>query len=269
MTGFFILDACGLAAVTFLAAVVNSVAGGGTLLTFPVLGGLLPVSADRLVVANATSTIGLWPGAITAAWAYRPERQGQPPWSLWLLGPSVVGAVLGSLLVLVLPPAVFSSAVPWLVLTAAVLFAAQPALGRLFVRSPSTLADAATPGAAKLAAACVAQFLVAIYGGYFGAGIGILMLASLGSLGLGDFHRLNGVKNVLGMLVNGAAACLFAAGSLVGTHAVSWPHAGVMAVSAAAGGWWGAHAARRLAPRLVRRIVAVLGFALAAYYFAV
>jgi uncharacterized membrane protein YfcA len=248
-----------LAAVTFLGAAVNSVAGGGTILTFPVLAAILPAEATRLVTANATSTIGLWPGAIAAAWAYSAERVGQPPWARWLLVPSIAGAVAGALLVVALPPSLFDALVPWLILTAAILFAAQPAL----VRATSSSARRA----ASIPLACGLQLLVAVYGGYFGAGIGILMLAVLGHLGLGDIHRLNGVKNVLGMVVNGAAAVFFAVGSLVGGHDVSWPHAAVMAVSAVAGGLAGSVVARRLPARIVRRAVAVIAFALAGYYF--
>jgi uncharacterized membrane protein YfcA len=109
---------------------------------------------------------------------------------------------------------------------------------------------------------------VSVYGGYFGAGIGILMLAVLGMLGLGDIHRLNGVKNVLGMVVNGVAAGMFALGSLAGWHAVSWPHAAVMAVASIVGSLGASHVARRLPAPIVRRCVALIGFALAAYYFA-
>ena len=107
-----------------------------------------------------------------------------------------------------------------------------------------------------------------MYGGYFGAGIGILMLAMLGLLGLGDIHRLNAVKNVLGTVVNGVAAIFFAVGSFAGSHAVSWPHAAVMAASAVGGGLAGAFIARRLPARIVRRAVALIAFALAGYYFA-
>ena len=111
------------------------------------------------------------------------------------------------------------------------------------------------------------QFGVAVYGGYFGAGIGIVMLAILGSLGLGDIHRLNGVKNVLALIVNGTAASLFAAGSVAGFQDVAWGHAAVMAAAAFAGGLCGSRVALRFPPRAVRRIVAVIGFGLAAYYF--
>lgn len=252
-----------LALVAAVASAVNSVAGGGTILTFPVLTTILPDTPARMVIANATSTIGLWPGAVAAAWAYRGERADQPAWARWLLVPSVAGALVGSALVLVLPPEWFAALVPWLILLSAVLFTVQPwVTGRA--------AAAAAGGGERptsIAVACLLQFFVAVYGGYFGAGIGILMLAMLGMLRLGDIHRLNAVKNVLGMIVNGAAAGLFAVGAVLGSHEVAWRHAGVMAAAAVAGGLAGSHLARRMPARIVRRGVAIIGFVLAAYYF--
>jgi uncharacterized membrane protein YfcA len=253
-----LLDLSGLALVTFVAAAVNSVAGGGTLLTFPILAAILPAGEGRMVTANATSTIGLWPGAMAAAWAYRGERQGQPPWAVWLIVPSVLGAMAGAVLLLRLPSVLFDRLVPWLILSAAILFAIQPAVARLSFNG--------RPTRRSIAVACGMQLLVATYGGYFGAGIGILMLAMLGWLGLGDIHRLNGVKNVLGMIINGASAVLFVGGSLAGWHDIAWPHAATMAVAAVAGGLSGSALTRRMPPRVVRRIVAALGFTLAAYY---
>jgi len=261
-----------LAAVSFVAGAVNAVAGGGTILTFPVLAAILPDGPARLVAANATSTIGLWPGTVAAAWAYRGERVGQPPWAVWLTVPSVIGAVLGTVLVLVLPPQWFAACVPWLILTAAVVFALQPQFSRLGFR-PSRPSDPIAPpspevpAASRLLLACGLQFLVAVYGGYFGAGIGILMLAVLGVLGLGDIHRINALKNSLAMAINGTAAVLFAAGSLFGSQDVSWEHVAIMAVAAVLGSFAGASVVRRLPARFVRRCVALIGFALAGYYF--
>ncbi len=260
-------DATGLvilAVVAAIASAVNSVAGGGTILTFPVLTTILPDTPARMVIANATSTIGLWPGAMAAAWAYRSERVDQPAWARWLLLPSVVGALVGSALVLVLPPEWFAALVPWLILLSAVLFTVQPWVTG---RAATAAAAGSDERPTSIAVACVLQFLVAVYGGYFGAGIGILMLAMLGILRLGDIHRLNAVKNVLGMVVNGAAAVLFAGGSMLGMHEVAWRHAGVMAAAAVAGGVAGSHLARRMPARIVRRGVAIIGFLLAAYYF--
>ena len=255
-----------LAGVSAVAGAVNSVAGGGTILTFPVLAAILPADPSRMVVANATSTIGLWPASAVAAWAYRGERTHQPTWVRWLILPSVAGAIVGTLLVLRLPPAWFDAVVPWLILSAAILFGAQPHIARCVAGRRGDRGPASPAPARRLPSACLLQFAVAIYGGYFGAGIGILMLAVLGLLGLGDIHRLNGVKNLLGTAINGVAAATFAAGSLGGAHDVSWPLAAVMAGAAMAGSLSASVIARRLHPAAVRRFVAILGFALAAYY---
>lgn len=260
----------GLALASFTAGAINSVAGGGTIVAFPVLAAILPDTPARLVTANATSTVGLWPGAVAAAWSYRGERTAQPPWARHLLLPSVAGAAAGAALVLLLPSGWFDAAVPWLILGAAVLFAIQPRLTQAAFSHPS--------GTPPLLVAGAAQFVVAVYGGYFGAGIGILMLALLGSLGITDIHRANAVKNLMGMLVNGTAALVFAAGALIGQGGsvasvpagggwgVSWPHALVMAACATAGGLVGSHLARRTPAAVVRRLVAAIGFALAGYY---
>ena len=262
-----------LAVASAAAGAVNSVAGGGTILTFPVLAAILPPDPGRMVMANATSTIGLWPASAVAAWAYRGERTHQPAWVRWMILPSVAGAIVGTLLVLRLPPAWFDAAVPWLILTAAILFSVQPRVAQSLRDGQPAVGPSLRDGlpvaeqrAYALLPACLLQFAVAIYGGYFGAGIGILMLAVLGLLGLGDIHKLNGVKNVLGTAINGVAAATFAAGSLSGAHDVSWPLAAVMAVSAMGGSLSASLIARRLPPARVRRFVAILGFALAAYY---
>jgi uncharacterized membrane protein YfcA len=257
-----------LAVASAVAGAVNSVAGGGTILTFPVLAAILPPDPSRMVVANATSTIGLWPASAVAAWAYRGERAHQPAWVRWMILPSVVGAIVGTLLVLRLPPAWFDAAVPWLILSAAILFSLQPYVVRALQARPvgPSLRDGQPVAEQRAYTACLLQFAVAIYGGYFGAGIGILMLAVLGLLGLGDIHGLNGVKNVLATAINGVAAATFAASSLSGAHDVSWPLAAVMAVAAMAGSLSASVIARRLPAAAVRRFVAILGFALAAYY---
>jgi len=266
-----------LAGTTFLAAGVNSIAGGGTILTFPVVAAILPDGPARLVVANATSTIGLWPGSLTAAWATRSERLGHPRWTRWLLPASVGGAMVGALLVLALPPAWFSRLVPWLILAAALLFALQPRLSaRLGAEGGDAGMTAGEPTQTMFLSVWILQFLVAVYGGYFGAGIGILMLAVLGCLGLGDIHRINALKNVLATAVNGTTAVMFIGASILaeglgasaaGAGVVSWPHALVMALASVAGGFVGVRLTRRMPAALVRRMVALIGFGLAGYYF--
>jgi uncharacterized membrane protein YfcA len=258
-----------LAGASFAAGAVNAIAGGGTILTFPVLAAILPADPARLVAANATSTIGLWPASVVAAWSFRGNRAGLPSWARWLVVPSVLGAVVGTLLVLRLPPAWFAGLVPWLILLAAVLFTLQPrvAAWARAAEAPAAADSADAAPGSRLLIACGLQLLVGIYGGYFGAGIGILMLALLALLGLGDIHRLNAVKNVLGTAVNGVAAAVFAVGSFCGSHDVSWPHAGLMAVAAMAGSLAAAQFGRRLPPAVMRKTVAIIGFALAGYYF--
>ena len=258
-----------LAAASFLAGAVNAVAGGGTILTFPVLAAILPADPGRLVAANATSTIGLWPASVAAAWASRGGRDGAPGWARWLVVPSVLGAMIGTLAVLCLPPEWFDGLVPWLILLAAVLFAIQPRIAALAREAPAAAGRTRTATAAgpRLALVCGLQFLVGIYGGYFGAGIGILMLAVLAVLDLGDIHRLNAVKNSLATAVNGVATLVFAGGSLAGGHDVSWPHVALMAVMAVAGSLVASRIARRIPAAAMRRIVAIIGFALAGYYF--
>jgi len=264
MSGFMDGSPAGLALLavaSLLAGAVNAIAGGGTILTFPVLTAILPADAARLVTANATSTIGLWPAALVSAWSSRESRAGLPPWARWLVVPSVVGAVIGTLLVLCLPPAWFDGLVPWLILLAAVLFSIQPA-----VAARAAGGSGATT-TSRLVVACGLQLLVGIYGGYFGAGIGILMLAVLGLLGLGDIHRLNAVKNVLATAINGVAAIVFAVGSFLGSHEVAWGHAAVMAVAAMIGSLGASRLSRRIPPAVMRRVVAIIGFGLAGYYF--
>lgn len=249
-----------LAVASLLAGGINAIAGGGTILTFPVLGLILPPTPGRLVAANATSTIGLWPASVVAMWSSRGNRADLPAWARWLVVPSFVGGAVGTLLVLCLPPAWFDGLVPWLILSAAVLFAMQPSVA-------AWAHGGGESSVGRVATACGLQFLVGVYGGYFGAGIGILMIAMLGLLGLGDIHRLNAVKNSLATVVNGIATAVFVAGALLGSHEVSWPHAAVMAVSGMGGSLVASRVARKLPAAVLRRIVAIIGFGLAGYYF--
>ena len=193
--GFLVTESCStlasfafIAGVTAVAAAINSIAGGGRILTFSALAAILPADPYRFVIANATSTVGLWPGTVSAAWDYRHERTGQPKWSLWLLIPSVVGSVLGTILVLILPTTYFDSIVPVLIFSAATLFAVQPYLSKQLSKKfegekPRSIDN---PETKLLLRAATLQFFIGMYGGYFGAGNGILMLATLGGLGLGD-----------------------------------------------------------------------------------
>jgi uncharacterized protein len=242
-----------------LGGAVNAIAGGGTLLTFPALFAALGSSADAAVIANATSTVALVPGSIAALVGYRREIREEGRWVGLLLAPSLVGGFVGSLLVVLLPGELFKRAVPWLILTAAALFALQPQIARW----TGIGARHAEPHSPRLVAGAVAfQFVVAVYGGYFGAGIGILMLSALAMMGLSDIHRMNAIKTLLASVINGTSVVVF-----VATGKVHWPFAIAMAIAASAGGYLGAHAARRVDRRVVRAIVVSIGFVLASYYF--
>ncbi len=224
---------------------VNSIAGGGSLLTFPALVwiGVPPVAA------SATNTVGLWPGSFGGLVGFRSHLPSRAV--IVLLGvPSLVGGTVGAILLLRTPQAVFEGLAPLLVLGATVLLAVQEPLSRRISRG--SLVGERTAG--FTAAAVIFQLLVGIYGGFFGAGIGIMMLAALAILGLSDIHEMNGLKNLLAIGINGVAAIYFAA-----QGAVMWTDAAVMAVGSVAGGLGGAAFAHRVGRRAVRRAVIAIG----------
>ncbi len=247
-----------LSAVALLAGAINAIAGAGTLLTFPLLYSMLGTSAGAAVMANATNTVALVPAAGGALAGYRRELAAERYWSWMLLGPSLLGGLLGALLLVALPAESFQIAVPWLILTAVLLFALQPQISQWTGLGKSH----ARPSSRVVAGAIFFQFCVGLYGGYFGAGMGILMLAALAVIGIDDIHRMNAVKSLLGAAIKGTAVIIF-----VVTDKVHWPYAVTMAIAATIGGYIGASAARRVNRTLVRRAVIALGFTLAAYYF--
>lgn len=244
-----------VAAAAFAAGMINSVAGGGTVLTFPTLVwvGLAPVTA------NATSTVAIWPGALGSMWGYRENVRHAERRLVFLVLPSVIGGLLGAWLLRYTPPDLFAKLVPYLILFATILFMVQGPVQRYFGLHPS--GESHRTGR-WLAGAMVFQFFVALYGGYFGAGIGILMLAALSILGLHDIHQMNGLKVLFGMSINGVAALYF-----IVMKMVYWPDVAVMAVAAIAGGYGGAGLARRLGRTVVRRIVIAIGFGMAISLF--
>jgi uncharacterized protein len=244
-----------LCSSAFLAGAINSVAGGGTLLTFPALFHAL---AGNGVLANGTSTVALMPGSIAGSWGYRRELADKRAVLMRLIWPSLIGGAVGALLVTTLPGKIFNALVPWLILTAALLFLLQKPLQRRISAHPHE----GPPTRRTVVMVAGFQFLVAVYGGYFGAGIGILMLSALAFLSVGDIHHMNGVKTVLAAAINGVAVIVFIVEKMV-----DWGLAPAMAVAAIAGGYLGARLARRLKPVYVRGIVIAIGFGLSAYYF--
>ena len=235
-----------------IAGVMNSIAGGGTLVTFPALIalGVPPINA------NATSTVALWPASVSSIWGYRDELRGARQWALGFAIPSLLGGGAGSWLLLRTPASRFSAIVPWLVLGATGLFILQrPLMRRLSKRGAApAVSDVERTRHWPPVPLLVFQFLVSVYGGYFGAGMGILMLASLGIMGLTNIHRMNGLKNWGGMCANLVAAAAFAFSSLV-----SWPVALAMGVGSVTGGYIGSHAAQRVPQKLVRGAVTLIG----------
>jgi hypothetical protein len=245
---------CVIFGAAFVAGLVNSVAGGGTLLTFPTL---VWLGRDP-IIANASNAVALWPGQLASVVGFRRELRGGRRW-LWRLAPSsLAGGVLGAILLLVTPSRVFASIVPYLIFFATILFAFQePITRRLHRRAHGAPAVGAEESSTWWIWAAVFQFAVAVYGGYFGAGMGILMLAALGILGLTDIHHMNGLKNAFAVCINGVAALYFSACGVV-----NWSDALVMAAGAIAGGYGGAGLARYVGRGVVRRAVVVIGVAM-------
>jgi uncharacterized protein len=241
-----LLHAVIMLAAAFAAGAINSIAGGGTLITFPVL---IWLGLDPKV-ANATSTVALWPGLFGGLFGYRKELENSSELLVKLGITSVIGGAVGAWLLIWTPSPTFAQLVPFLILFATVLFMAQGYINRRLRLQPLT-----DPGKAWWTGAIICQFFSSIYGGYFGAGNGILMLAVMGLLGLTNLHRANGIKNFLGICINSIAVLSFSL-----THLVIWEDALLMSVAALLGGYFGASMAVRVGQTWVRRGIVVIGF---------
>jgi uncharacterized membrane protein YfcA len=249
-----------IAAVSAVGSAANAVAGGGTLLTFPALIAL----GVPPIAANATSTVALWPGTISSMLGYRRELAGARSWATRFAVPSLLGGIVGAALLLLTSEKRFAALIPWLVFAATILFALQKPvvkwlLSRGSVRAPHTDGTPLSPPTTGL---LIGQFVVAIYGGYFGAGAGILMLAALGLMGLTNIHQMNGLKNWGAVCFNGIAALIFVFMGLV-----NWPIALAMAVGSVAGGYVTAGLARRAPQALVRGVVTAIGLGSTVWLF--
>ena len=239
-----------LIVAAFVAGAMNSVAGGGSFLTFP----SLVFAGIPSVTANATNTVALFPASLASAWAYRhdfPKLEGAGAGLIVAI--SVAGGAAGALLLIFTPEHTFNVVVPWLLLAATLLFAVSkklmPLLRSRFHIGPLTL--------------CLVQFAIAVYGGYFGGAMGIMMLALFGLFGISDIHAANALKTLLAGLLNAVAVvCFVIAGQ------VAWAPAFIMLASSVAGGYLGARVARKMNPDHVRAIIIAIGFAMSVAFFA-
>lgn len=250
-----------LFAVAFLAGAVNSIAGGGSLLTFAAL----IVSGVPPLLANTTSTVALLPGSFSSLWGFRRELKGEARLLFIVSLPSLLGGILGAALLLKIGEPRFDFLVPWLILGATALFVAQEPLTRLFGRLlPSgAAAQQETPSARQRPAVLLAvglfQLVVAIYGGFFGSGMGILMLATFGLAGVASLHRRNGLKHAAALCINGPAALIF-----IRHGYVQLGPALLMMLAALGGGYGGARLALRVGIPAVRQAIICINLALAA-----
>jgi uncharacterized membrane protein YfcA len=237
-----------LGAAGFLSGAVNAIAGGGTFLTF----GAMTLAGIPPIVANATSSIVQFPGYVTSTLAYRKEISSRWRSAILLAVVSAIGALVGSMALLALDNPSFRALVPWLLAAATTVFAAGPWL------KPSGSAERP----ANSVACVVGQALTAIYGGFFGAGMGIMMLAVLGLTTGGSYHHLNALKNMLAMIIAAVAIAVF-----IGGGVIAWPETLVMMPAGALGGYCGVWLARRVPQAVLRWCVVAVGFGLTIYYF--
>jgi uncharacterized membrane protein YfcA len=248
-----VLEAGGLALAAAAGGAINAVAGGGTIVTFPTLlaFGMPPVTA------NATSTLALMLGTSGSLYGYRAHMEPVRPWLKRFLPVSLVGGLLGAVLLRYTTNETFGKLVPFLILFATLLFIGHGVAARL-----RQGAGPAAPEGARLWWTVVFQFAVAVYGGYFGAGIGILMLAALGFVGLRNIHEMNALKTILGSSINAVASLWFILSGLI-----SWPQAAVMTFAAIGGYYLASHYSQSIPQARVRQIIAAIGLILSAVTF--
>ena len=242
-----------LFAAGFVAGLMNAIAGGGTIVTFPAL----IFAGISSIDANATSTVALLPGTLAGVVGYRRMLPSVWKWIRIFAVVSFAGGLVGAVLLTKTPERIFDRLVPFLILFATILFTARTFFTRLLRLEPNR-----SISSRWVVIAIIFQTLVSIYGGYFGAGIGILMLASLGMLGFEDIHEMNAVKNVLAFLINVIAAAYFIFKGLV-----HWPAAGAVAAGAITGGFSGAHFSQKLPQPVVRFSITAIGLTITAVMF--
>jgi uncharacterized protein len=245
-------DAVLIFIAAFVAGVINSISGGGTLITFPAL---VWLGMDP-VIANTTNTVALWPGTIAALIARRGEMRANGRAAIILAVPSIAGGLLGAMVLIHTPAQIFRTVAPGLMFFASLILGGQELLGRNAKRFSGV--EGREPSIRGWSLITGVLFVVAIYGGYFGAGIGILILAVLGVAGMTDIHRMIALRVFCSMCVNGIAAVYF-----VMFSAISWPAALIMAIAQISGNWLGASVSRNINEVVLRRSIVAFGLAMA------
>lgn len=237
------------------AGAINSVAGGGTLVSFP----SLVAFGEPEIISNATNTAAMWPGSLSSALGYRKDTSVQRGLLVMLAVPSLVGGLLGAVILVITPAETFRHAVPFLVLFATLLLASRNVISRKLGSNPADEERVTTLGRIW---GVLFQLFVATYGGYFGAGIGILMLGSFSVMGLRNIHRMNAIKTPLAAIINLTAFLFFALKGLV-----AWPLAALMGTGAIIGGYGGARSATHVNPQFVHYCVVTIGLLVSVWLF--
>jgi uncharacterized protein len=235
------------------AGAINAVVGSGTLITFPTLVAL----GYPPVTSTMSNAVGLVAGSVSGTWGYRRELRGQWDRLRWQIPASFVGSVMGAWLLLHLPEKVFTEVVPVLLVGALILVVVGPRIqdwARRRAEAAGQSAEHVSPR--RMAALVLATFAVGVYGGYFTAAQGILLMGAMGALLPEDMQRMNAAKNLLALVVNVVAAVAY---TLVAFDRISWPAAGLIALGSLVGGFLGAHYGRRLSPNALRAFVVVVG----------
>ena len=240
-----------------IAGTLNAVAGGGTFISFPAL----LVTGMPAVQANATNTVAIWPGLAASTGAYVNRLNVPPRLLIPLLLTSVVGGLVGALLLLETPQHTFLHLVPWLLLGGTLLFAFGNSV-RAIAGKTAAVDDLRQMSWQAITVTSLGELVLAIYGGYFGAGVGFVILGMLAALGMRDIHAMGAIRTLLAVVINAAAVLIF-----IVAGAVRWPQCVVMIAGALLGGWFGAHYAQKADPRTVRVVVIAVGVVMSAYYF--
>jgi uncharacterized membrane protein YfcA len=243
-----------------IAGVLNSIAGGGSFVSFPAL----LFTRVPGVQANATNTVALWPGLAATVFTYLKRLHVPARLLLPLMVTSVAGGFAGAILLIKTPQRAFEHAIPWLLLGGTLLFAYGPKIRGAMAGRAGTAPDLHKVSWLALTAASVLEFLVGTYGGYFGGGIGFVIMGMLAAIGMTDIHNMNALRVILAATINLVAVVTF-----IVAGAVLWPQCLVMIVGSTTGGWTGGHYAQKADPKKLRYVVIIIGLIMTAYFFAV